>query len=534
MTDVEGRGPSLDAQPVDLREPPVLVEAAALLEPGSTEVSALTAAVGAFAQHVLVTSRSAPTVWPSDPEVHATPAGVVLRDGPETPDATQDRTSQPPSSRELGVTESPRDISSTLDVLTRRVWQSGVNTRSPGYLGYLPAGGLYAAALGDFLGSVLNPYSAMESISPGAAELEQVVVQWLCEAVGLPVGSSGTLTSGGSSATLTAVVAARDWMGVQPQDAGACSVYVGEHRHHSVDRALRFAGLGGCPVRVVPSDGNHRMDSVALRRLLSVDATSGLRPWLVVATAGTTGSGSIDPLDDVVSAARDAGAWVHVDAAYGGLFALAPEARPRLRGLGDADSVTVDPHKTLFLPYGTGAILVRDPQVLTSTFSHDASYLPARPPLSHGCGADAQDGPGAVPSPADLGMELTRPFRALGLWLPLQLSGVQAFRDALSEKLNLARSFHAALAEHRLFRVGPIPDLTVATYRAAPAGIDGDSFNQELARRLQQSGQVYVTTTVLQGRVTLRAAIGSAYTHEDHLLRAVATIVATAERLADG
>ena len=442
---------------------------------------------------------------------------------------------------ELAIAEAPRPVDDVLAVVERRVWRSGVNTRSPRYLGFLPAGGLHTSALGSYLGAVINPYSAMRALSPGAADLEEVVVDWLCDAVGLPPGAGGTLTSGGSSATLSAVVAAREWMGVDPARGHRHPVYVGEHRHHSVDRALRFAGLAGCPLRVVPSGPGHRMDPKALEALIAGDVAAGYRPWLVVPTAGTTSSGSIDPLADVLAVARRAGTWVHVDAAYGGLFALSDVARPRLAVLGEADSVTVDPHKALFLPYGTGALLVRDPSILAATFAQDAVYL--APPTDRAAGAEQSPQDRHVPhrpqapwQPADLGPELTRPFRAMSLWLPLQIDGVGAFRAALTQRLRLARWLHGELAASPHLAVGPEPDLTVVTYRVVPArpctGEQADDLSRALATRLNDSGAAFVSTTVLDGRLTLRAAIGSAYTSWDDVAAAADQIRTIAASLA--
>jgi len=413
-----------------------------------------------------------------------------------------------------------RPVDIVLDEVISVLESSGVNTRSPRYFGYLPAGGLFTSALGSFLAAALNPYSAMGSVSPGAVQLETLVVRWLCDVVGLPAEGSGVLTSGGSSATLTAVIAAREAFGITARRVGRCVAYVGEHRHVSVDRALRFAGLGECVLRVVPSGPGYRMDPGALASALDADASAGLTPWLVVPTAGTTSSGSIDPLADIVTEAHRHSAWVHVDAAYGGLFALAESARPLLAGLGAADSVAVDPHKALFLPYGTGALLARDHDLLRAAFAHSAEYLEQDPRSAF------------VDSPADLGIELTRPFRALNVWLPLQLNGCAAFAEALESRLRLARHAHGLLRACADLDVGSRPDLTVVTYRAkAAAATESASLNTALARRLREDGRVFVTTTRLDGRLTLRFAVGSPHTRAEDVEEAVDRIVCAARSL---
>ncbi len=476
--------------------------AAEALEPGRGLRATLLEAVLETVEGVVAADRTGPAVWPAqgDGVREVAPPSGGAGCGPGS----------------LVVSRSAQDLDSVL-ARVATVSRSGVNTRSPRYLGYLPSGGLYTSAVGDFLGSVLNPYSALESISPGAVAVERAVVEWLLHVVGLPMDGAGVLTSGGSLATLTAVVAARERAGVPSRDLARYSVYVGEHRHHSVDRALRFAGLSDCPVRVVPSDASYRMDVGLLHRAVRADRAAGLVPWLVVPTAGTTSSGTVDPLADTVEVGRSHDMWVHVDAAYGGLFALADAARPCLAGLGDADSVVVDPHKSLFLPYGTGALLVRDPATLTSVFAHSADYLP--------------DDTGSV-SPADLGMELTRPFRALGLWLPLQLAGADAFAAALTEKLELAAHMHEFFAGHPAFEAGPRPDLTVVTFRAVGRHGDAEALNRRLADALQRSSEVFLSPTRLDGRVTLRAAIGSIRTHRADVDDACQAIARLADELA--
>lgn len=477
-----------------------------LLEPGRLQLETLLSGVVSVARAVTSDEALAPATW-SPVSYREDDEDCEVHDVHELIDVTR---------VELGIPESPRGVDRVMSTLIARVARSGVNTRSPAYLGYLPSGGLVTAAVGDFLASLCNPYSALESMSPGAVAIERAVVDWLASVVGMPPGASGTLTSGGSMATLTAVVSARERQRLDLRVAEQWPVYVGEHRHHSVDRALRFAGLAACPLRVVPSGPGYRMDAAALRRLVDDDVSLGLRPWLVVPTAGTTSSGAIDPLGDIVEIGRSRGLWVHVDAAYGGLFALVESVRGRLNGLAEADSVVVDPHKSLFMPYGTGALLVRDAQVLSDVFAHDASYLAA----------------GEATSPADLGLELTRPFRALGLWLSLQLAGSAAFASALTEKVALAQYAHRFFAGHPRFAVGPWPDLAVVTFRAVPPGGDPDDFNRRLARRLQNREDVFVTATVLDGQVTLRVAVGSVRTHVGDVERALDAIDCEATALA--
>jgi glutamate/tyrosine decarboxylase-like PLP-dependent enzyme len=261
------------------------------------------------------------------------------------------------------------------------------------------------------------------------------------------------------------------------------------------------------------------MSVQALEQALEADKLAGIRPWLVVASAGTVDTGAIDPLPEIAELCRRYGVWFHVDGAYGGLFALCEEGRARLRGIELADSVALDPHKTLFLPYGTGAALVRDRRHLLDAFSATAEYI--RPLGESEVGS----------SPADLSPELTRHFRAMRLWLPLQLAGVAAFRAAQAEKLALARYFHARLAEMPGFELGPPPQLSVVAFRYVPQSGDANAFNARLLEQLQQEGRVMLSGTRIDGTFLVRCAILSFRTHAEHVDQAIDAILDTVERL---
>lgn len=399
----------------------------------------------------------------------------------------------------------PRSAQATLDLFARTVERTGVATTSPRYVGYVPAGGLFHAALANFLASAVNPYSALHRVNPGAVEIEAVVVRWLADGLGLPPEAGGVLTSGGSTATLTALVAARDHGGVSPADGERAMVYLTEDTHHSLTAALHVAGLERVTRRRIPVDGARRLDVRALREAVRADRAAGRRPWLLAATAGTVHTGAVDPLAELADLAAAEGLWLHVDGAYGGLYALCPEGRAVLGGIERADSVVVDPHKTLFLPYGTGAVLVRRGALLRASFGGDAAYLDRRRE------DDAPD------SPADLSIELTRPFRALGLWLALQLAGTDAFEAALSEKLLLARYAHARLAAQDRVETGPPPDLGIVIFRPRTAQQDREQCTTAVLDRLQHGGVTFLTPTRIDGELWLRIAVGSFRTHRADL-----------------
>ena len=406
-----------------------------------------------------------------------------------------------------------RDPAAVLDYVARCVDRPGFATTSPRFMAYIPGGGLFHSGLGDLLAAASNKYAGFASASPGAVRLENATTDWLASVIGFPANAAGTLTSGGSIANLTAVVAARDAGDAE----GGGAVYTSRFAHHCIDKALHIAGRGQAPRRQIATDENQRMSAAALAAALADDVAAGVRPWLVIASAGTVDTGAIDPLAEIAALCRRHGAWFHVDGAYGGLFALCDEGRTRLAGIEQADSVALDPHKTLFLPYGTGAVLVRDRAHLLKSFSAVADYIL---PLG-----ESEVGP----SPADLSPELTRHFRALRLWLPLQLAGIAAFRAAQEEKLALARYAYARLSELDGFETGAPPDLSVVAFRYRA----DDAFNERLLRHVQEEGRVMLSGTRIDGHFTLRCAILCFRTHLEHvddmvdaLVRAVAAVSA--------
>lgn len=411
--------------------------------------------------------------------------------------------------------EAGRDPAELLAYFRRAVEQPGITTTSPRFMGYVPGGGLFHSALADFLAAATNKYAGFASAAPGAVRLENAVVAWLARVIGFPETAAGTLTSGGSMANLTAIVTARE---ARDADGGG-AVYLTGFAHHCIDKGLRIAGRAKAPRRLIDTDDRRRMDVDSLAAALERDRAEGVRPWLVVASAGTVDTGAVDPLPAIAALCARHGAWLHVDGAYGGLFLLCDEGRAALAGIERADTVALDPHKTLFLPYGTGAVLARDGQGLLDAFSASADYIR---PLG-----DSEVGP----SPGDLSPELTRHFRALRLWLPLQVAGVAAFRAAQSEKIRLARYFHARLAELADWDAGPSPDLSIVAFRFRPPSGDVDAFNDRLLQRVQQDGRVFLSGTRIAGEAWLRCAILSFRTHLAHIDETIEILVRTAAAL---
>lgn len=374
-----------------------------------------------------------------------------------------------------------------------------LNPASGGHLGYIPGGGIYYSSLGDYLAAITNRYAGIYFASPGAVRMEHALVDWMASLVGFPKGAAGNLTSGGSIANLSGIVSARDASGIKAKDFHRAVIYTTEHAHHCLDKAYRIAGVGEAIRRVVPMDDRYRMDAGALDKAIEADRRADLLPWLIVAAAGTTDVGAIDPLDRIGDIAGRHKLWFHVDAAYGGFFLLTDEGKKKLKGIEKCDSVVMDPHKGLFLPYGLGAILVRDRKHLRNSHQYQAAYM--------------QDARAENDSPADLSPELTKHFRGLRLWLPLKLHGLAPFKACLEEKLLLARYVHEQLRQMSGFELLNEPELSVVAFRYVPRAGDANDINRKIQAMVQADGRVFISSTTIQGKVVLRIAILCFRTH---------------------
>lgn len=383
------------------------------------------------------------------------------------------------------------------------------NTAGPGYLAYIPGGGLYQAALGEFLAAALNRYVGVSQAAPGLVALEAQVLRWLADIIGYGPDARGILTSGGSLANFSAVVAARrEHLGYELRSG---VVYASTQVHHSVVKAALLAGLAPEAVRSVPVDGAFRMRIDALEDAIVADRARGLRPFLVVGSGGTTNTGAVDDLSRLADVAERHGLWFHVDAAYGGFFLLTDRGREVLRGIDRADSVVLDPHKGLFLPYGTGALVVKDGEALRRAHAVHAEYLPPA--------ADGAVDPLLVDF-SEYSPELSRGFRGLSVWLPLKLHGIGVFRRNLDEKLDLARRAHGRLAQMKGIAVVAAPELSITAFRAVRPGLDGEAenaLNRRLLAAVLSHQRVWLTHTVLDGRFTIRICVLSFRTHADRL-----------------
>jgi glutamate/tyrosine decarboxylase-like PLP-dependent enzyme len=423
---------------------------------------------------------------------------------------------------EAPIGENGVSIERAIALLEHDVVRPGAQPATGGHLAYIPGGGLYHSALGDFIAAVTNKYAGVFFAGPGAVRMENMLLRWASDLVGYPATAGGHLASGGSLATLAAIATARDAHGVKSADVARAVVYLTPQAHHCISKALGLAGLGEAVVHRVAVDDRSRMRVDTLEAAIAADRAEGLRPWLIVASAGTTDTGAVDPIAAIADVAERERCWYHVDAAYGGFFLLTEEGRVAMAGIERSDSVVLDPHKSLFLPYGSGMLLVRDVSTLVATNGYSGTYM-----------QDALGDPSEL-SPADLSPELTKHFRGLRMWLPLVLLGVKPFRAALEEKLLLAQYFREEIATAG-FEVGPPPDLSIVTYRWAPAGVElehANAINREIVEGSRRDGRVFISSTTLDGRFTLRAAIVAFRTHRRTIDLAVRVLREQAEAAA--
>jgi aromatic-L-amino-acid/L-tryptophan decarboxylase len=393
------------------------------------------------------------------------------------------------------------------------------NTTAPGYVAYVPGGGLFAAALADFLAAGVNRFVNVWNAAPAFAETEATVIRWFSDLFGYPPEAQGILTSGGSMSIFSGIVTARHAR--LGEDFASGTMYFSDQTHASVSKAAALAGFPRRSFRLVPTTPELRLDLDALRDMLKGDAADGLRPFLVVASAGTTNTGAVDPIAEVAQIAREHGLWLHVDGAYGGPFQLTERGRSLFRGIEEADSITLDPHKAMFLPYGTGSLLVRDGHLLREAHFVGADYLQDL--------AKEEE----IPNFADYSPELSRDFRGLRVWLPLKLHGAQAFRDALDEKLDLTRYLYEELRATPGFELPWEPELTVVAFRYRPERGDPEDFNRRLLERINASQRVFLSSTMIGGRFVIRACIVSHRTHRDRIEEAAEIIKRAAADLVE-
>jgi len=387
------------------------------------------------------------------------------------------------------------DLESLLRFLDERVFPFHAREPHPHFMGYIPSSPTFPAVLGDWLATGYNFFAGVWSVASGPNEIELVVLDWFREWLGMPQGTSGLLTSGGSAATMTAVVAARCAVDPEGSQVARLALYTSEQAHSSVQRAAWIAGIRRVNVRAVETDAEYRMSTSALRSAVAADRAAGLIPFLVVASAGTTNTGAIDPLPEIAEVCQRERLWMHVDAAFGGSSALTRDGAAALRGIEQADTVTLDPHKWLFVPFECGCLFAREPRKLEEAFSVHPEYLTDVRAREHEVNF------------ADLGEQLTRSSHALKVWMSVRYFGVAALREAIAAGVGRAEHAERVLRKRDDFEILSPAQLGIVCFRARPKGMDEralDLLNERINARVNATGRFLISSTRLRGRFSLR------------------------------
>ena len=380
----------------------------------------------------------------------------------------------------------------------------------PGWFAYFPANNSPASVLGEFLTAGIGAQCMIWQTSPAAAELEEVVIDWLRQMTGLPEGFSGVIQDTASTATLCALLSTRERAtGFESNDAGLqtpLTVYASEEAHSSVDKGVKIAGFGIKNFRRIPTDGRFAVIPEKLEEAMTKDRDAGFVPACVVATVGTTSSGAIDPLRAVGEICRKQGVWFHVDAAWAGTAALLPEKRWILDGVELADSFVFNPHKWMATNFDCSAYFVKDPATLVRTFEIHPEYLKT--------GVDAK-----VKNYRDWGIQLGRRFRALKLWFVIRSYGVEGLQAMVREHLRLAALVKDWVEGDGRFELLAPVDLGLVCFRLVDGREESglDEINRRLLERVNASGRVFLTHTTLRGKFIIRLVVGQRTTEERHV-----------------
>ncbi len=389
--------------------------------------------------------------------------------------------------------QKPNDPMEVLKRAKKDIFGNIMHLDHPRFFAFIPSPGNFVSVMADALAIGFNVFAGTWLEAAGPSEIELLTIDWLRTACGFPSGAGGLFTSGGSAANLTAVATARhiELKGNMERAVAYCS----DQTHSSVDRAFRILGFGPGQLRKLQSDQNFRLDVQALRDAVSQDRSAGLKPFFVVANSGTTNTGAIDPLPELAAFCRDEDLWLHVDGAYGAAAAFCERGRKLLEGIGSADSLTIDPHKWLFQPYEIGCLIVRDRSHLREAFHILPEYL-----------IDVAAAEEEI-NFSDYGPQLTRYFRALKLWMSLQVFGAEAFAGAIERGFELAETAESVLREMEDWRLVTPAQMGIITFQAQPKGFDEeeqDRHNRALVEAILDDGYAMVVSTRLNNRIVLR------------------------------
>jgi aromatic-L-amino-acid decarboxylase len=454
----------------------------------------------------------------------AIPAGPITR--PAAPSAIRAALGL-----DAGLPEHGTAADALLRDTTQGLFQHSLFNAHPRFFGYITGAPSPIGMLGDFIASALNANAGAWILSPAASELEAQAVRWVAEFIGYDPTCGGLFVSGGNMANIVGFLSARHAARSRVRTEGVDArlrVYASAETHTWIQKAVDLTGMGADAIRWIPADAHLRMDVAALTRQIDADTAAGHVPFLVVGTAGTVSTGAVDPLREIAALCKARGLWFHVDGAYGGFAAAVAEDGSDLKGLALADSVAIDPHKWLYAPLEAGCVLVRDREAMRSTFSH-------HPPYYH---FDE-----SVTNFVDYGLQNSRGFRALKVWLAFKQVGAAGFRQMIGDDILLAKTMADAVSRHPELELFT-QDLSITTFRYVPPALRAsvgqpdterqlDTINQAIRDRLQHEGELFVSHAVLGGRTVLRACIVNFHTTQADV-EAVPEIVARVGRIVAG
>jgi glutamate/tyrosine decarboxylase-like PLP-dependent enzyme len=443
------------------------------------------------------------------------------------PDRVGETSSRPEMERLLREPppEQGMDFTQLLADVRDKVAHKAYRPNHPRFLAFIPGAPTFASVLADCLTSEFNLFAGVWKEAAGATQVELVVLDWFTQFLNFPSEAMGILTSGGSEANLTALLVARECLSFEERQRAV--LYASEHRHWSVDRAAKIIGMRPDQIRSLPCDDDYRLRIDALKQATLEDQALGRLPWLLIANAGTTNTGSVDPLPEAADFCAQHGLWLHVDAAYGWPMALTREGQAVLRGIERADSITLDPHKWFAQTFEVGCVLIRRGELLLQTFMMRPEYM--------------QD---AVPQPdeinfCDHGIALTRRFRALKIWFSIKLLGIGWFRRLIEHTCALAEFAQALVEKKGCFDITSRRKLSVVCFRYVPRGrpltaVQSDALQQAINEELTRTGRAFLSTTRLCGQTTLRFCFVNWRTSAADVEEIVGLLTDIGERVAFG
>jgi glutamate/tyrosine decarboxylase-like PLP-dependent enzyme len=393
----------------------------------------------------------------------------------------------------------------------------------PRFFAFIPSPSTFVSAMADTLATGFNVFAGDWLEGSGPAEVELVTIDWLRQLCGLPESAGGLFVSGGSVANLTALAVARNVK--LPRDRDKGRLYFSDQTHSSMEKGLRLLGLGPEQMVRIDSDADFRLPPSALERAVASDRKEGLLPFCVVANAGTTNTGAVDPLRELADFCARERLWLHVDGAYGAAAVLSGAGRARLAGLDRVDSLSLDPHKWLFQPFETGCVLLRDRRLLLESFHILPEYM-----------KDAEPGAEEV-NFCDYGIQLTRGFRALKLWMSFKIFGVESFRAAVERTLQAAELAEKLLRRSPAWEIVTPAQMGIVSFRFHPPEIPPpqlDQLNQQIVERAIDDGFAMVSSTTLRGRKVLRLCTINPRTTEADLEKTIARLEEMGSEIAGG